>query len=84
MTTPHDGANMALSNTQDFSDNAMLELFRAEVESHTQTLNEGPHQNDSIKDNGDRPSFLSSASRPLVQGLGMAFTSAWDAAWRCR
>ncbi len=41
MTTPHDGANMALSNTQDFSDNAMLELFRAEVESHTQTLNEG-------------------------------------------
>jgi chemotaxis protein histidine kinase CheA len=32
---------VASSNTQDFSDPAMLELFRAEVESHTQALNEG-------------------------------------------
>ncbi len=32
---------MAASNTQDFTDNAMLELFRAEVDTHTQTLNEG-------------------------------------------
>jgi chemotaxis protein histidine kinase CheA len=32
---------MAASNTHDFSDFAMLELFRAEVESHTQALNEG-------------------------------------------
>jgi anti-anti-sigma factor len=32
---------MASSDTQEFSDNSMLELFRAEVEIHTQTLNEG-------------------------------------------
>ncbi len=32
---------MAASNAQDFSDNAMLDLFRAEVETHTQTLSEG-------------------------------------------
>ncbi len=32
---------MPVSNAPDFSDNAMLDLFRAEVETHTQTLNEG-------------------------------------------
>lgn len=32
---------MAANKAQDFSDNAMLDLFRAEVETHTQTLNEG-------------------------------------------
>jgi len=32
---------MASNNAQDFSDNAMLDLFRAEVETHTQTLSEG-------------------------------------------
>lgn len=32
---------MAVSNTSDFTDNAMLELFRSEVDSHVQTLTEG-------------------------------------------
>ena len=35
------GERMATDNAQDFTDNAMLDLFRAEVETHTQTLNEG-------------------------------------------
>jgi two-component system sensor histidine kinase and response regulator WspE len=32
---------MAANDTQELADNSMLDLFRAEVETHTQTLNEG-------------------------------------------
>jgi two-component system sensor histidine kinase and response regulator WspE len=76
---------MASSNAQDFTDNAMLELFRAEVETHTQTLNEGllalekdPGQLDRIEELMRAAHSIKGAARIVGVGDGVKVAHAME------